>query len=197
LANTFWAVWEKAWWVFGIIIVAGFLFLANKNPVLLVRLLSLFFVLAGIVMVIYVRRMLRQQRQSSSWAPVEGRVLSSNLEKEVHRSRPGYNTPITGGGITTYFPRVEYEYEYQGESYQSKRIITVNINWPKKEAEEAVARYPEGTSVTVWVNPDHPDQAVLETNLECYTKKFKIAFFIGTAFLVVGIVGWLVSPLFK
>ena len=60
-----------------------------------------------------------------------------------------------------------------------------------------MARYPEGASVTVWVNPDHPDQAVLETNLERYTKKFKIAFFIGAAFLVVGIVGWLVSPLFK
>jgi hypothetical protein len=46
---------------------------------------------------------------------------------------------------------VTYDYEYQGQSYQSQRIIVANVNWPKKEAEEAVARYPVHSEVTVWV----------------------------------------------
>jgi hypothetical protein len=154
-------------------------------------------VLAGIATLIYVERMRQQQRRSRSWAPVEGRVLSSAIEAETHRSRPVSGSAVTGGDITTYFPSVEYAYEYQGTSYQSQRIITVNINWPKKEAEEAVARYPVGASVTVWVNPDHPDQAVLETSLERYTQKYRMAFFIGAVFLIAGTAGWFIAPLLK
>jgi hypothetical protein len=140
--------------------------------------------------------MRRQQRRSRFWTPVQGQVQASRVEKEILRSRPGHHSPITGGGIATYFPRIEYTYEYQGFPYLSKRIITVNINWPKKEAEEAVARYPEGASVTVWVDPNRPAQAVLETSMERYARKYRIAFFIGAAFLLVGIIGWFISPLF-
>jgi hypothetical protein len=195
--RAFWAVWEKAWWAFGIAFVVGVLLLANKDAALLVRLLSLLSVSVGIAMPLYVERMRRQQRRSRTWAPVQGEVLSCQVGEETLRSRHGYRSPVTGGGMITYFPRVEYAYEYQGANYQSKRIVMVDINWPKTEAEETVARYPEGASVTAWVNPDHPDQAMLETNLDRYTKKYKIAFLIGAASSVAGTVGWFVSSLFE
>lgn len=196
LARIFWAVWGKLWWLFGIVLMGGFFLLANKNPALLVRLFSLPFILAGIAMLFYVERMRRQQHKSRSWMPVQGRILNSKVEVEVLRSRPGSRSSMTMGGITTYTPHVEYTYSYQGTPYQAKRIITVNINWPKKEAEAAVSRYPTGASVTVWVNPDYPQQAVLEPGMRHYTKKYKAAFFIGFLLVVAGAVSWFILPRF-
>jgi len=195
LGRIFWAVWGKLWWLFGIVFIGGFFLLASKNPALLVRLFGLLFIFSGLAMLVYVAKMRRQQRQSRSWVPVQGRVLSSEVKKEIHRSRFVQGSPLTWGGITTYFPRVEYAYQYQGKTYQAKGIITININWPKKEAEAAVARYPVDASVTVWVNPDLPHQAVLETGMGHYAKKYKLAFFISVAFLIAGTTGWFIAPL--
>jgi len=195
LTRIFWTVWGKLWWLFGIVFIGGFFLLGVKNPVLLAQLLSLLFIFIGIAMLVYVERRRRQQRQSRTWVPAQGRVLSSEVKKEIHRSGSRQGGPLNWGGITTYFPRVEYTYQYLGTTYQSKGIITININWPKKKAEAAVARYPVDASVTVWVNPEIPHQAVLEPGLGHYAKKYKLAFFISVAFLIAGASGWLIAPL--
>jgi hypothetical protein len=192
LSRIFRTVWEKAWWVFAIIFVGGFIFLAVTDANLLVRLFSLVFIVIGFGTLIYMERMRRQQKNSLSWRPTQGRILSSEVKKEYLRSGRGPGNSGTMGDITVYRPRVEYSYEYHGTSYQSKRIITVDINWPKKEAEAVVSRYPAEASVTVWVNPENPYQAVLERGVRNYKMKFTWAFIIGFSFLVAGATGWFV-----
>ena len=125
-------------------------------------------------------------KYSLSWRPTQGRILSSEVKKEYLRSGSGPGNSGTTGDITVYRPRVEYSYEYHGTSYQSKRIITVYINWPKKEAEAVVSRYPAEASVTVWVNSENPYQAVLERGIRNYKMKFTWAIIIGFSFLVAG-----------
>jgi hypothetical protein len=88
---------------------------------------------------------------------------------------------------------VTYNYEYQGQSYQSRRIIVADINWPKKEAEEAVARYPVHSEVTVWVNPARPKIAILERGMAGKSRKYQLVFLIGSLFMLVAIVFWLVA----
>jgi len=197
LAHNFWAVWGKFWWLFGLVIIGGFFLLGVINPVLLAKLFSLLLIIISVVMMVYAERSRRQQHQSRTWTPVQGRVLSSEVKKEIHQSGSRQGGPLTWSGTISYFPRVEYTYEYLGTTYQSNGIITININWPKKEAEAAVARYPVDTSVTVWVNPDTPHHAVLEPGIGRYGKKYKIAFFIGVAFLVIGLLGWFFAPLLR
>lgn len=192
LVRVFWAVWEKAWWIFAIIFLGGFIYLAVTDTDLLIRIFSLIFLIVGIATLLYVERMRRQQKESLSWRPAPGRILSSEVKKEVLRSGRGPGTSISTGDVTTYRPRVEYSYAYHGNSYNSKRIITVDINWPKKEAEAVVSRYPTDATVTVWVNPNKPGQAVLERGIRNYTKKFTFAFIIGFFFLVIGTMGWFV-----
>ena len=190
----FWPVWEKAWWVFAIIFVSGFVFLAVTDEKLLIRLLCIIFTIVGIGTLIYVERMRRQQKASLAWRQAQGQILHSEVKKEYLRSGRGPGTSGTTGDITIYRPRIEYHYDYHGTSYQSKRIITVDINWPKKEAEAAVARYPVESSVTVWVNPENPRQAVLEKGIRNYKIKFTWAFIIGFSFFVAGATGWIVLP---
>jgi hypothetical protein len=191
LPRIFWAVWEKLWWLFGIVLLGGGFLLGVNNPVLFVMLLSLVFIFSGIGTLVYVKRMRRRQRQSIAWVPVQGRILASAVEKKTHR----YSSATGGGTTVQYYPRVAYAYQYQGTPYQAKGIITFNINWPRKEAEAAVARYPEGAAVTVWVNPEVHHQAVLETGMGPYSRKFKLGLLIGAAFLIAGTIGWFLAPL--
>ncbi|MDY7037019.1 MAG: hypothetical protein SV375_12765 [Thermodesulfobacteriota bacterium] len=85
-ADFFGAFWEKAWWGFSIVIVVRFIPLACNNPNLLVRFLSLLFIFAGILTLIYMEKMRWQHCKSRSWASV-GRsgVVCSSLFK--HKSR--------------------------------------------------------------------------------------------------------------
>jgi hypothetical protein len=192
LVCVFGAVWEKAWWIFAIIFLGGFVYLAVTDTDLLIRIFSLIFLIVGIATLLYVERMRRQQKESLSWRPATGRILSSEVKKEGLRSRRGPGTSISTGDVTIYRPRVEYSYAYHGTSYNSKRIITVDINWPKKEAEAVVSRYPTDATVTVWVNPKKPEQAVLERGIRNYTARFTFALIIGFFFLMIGTMGWFV-----
>lgn len=194
LPRIFWAVWEKLWWLFGIAFIGGVFLIGTKDPALLFRLFGLLFILVGFTMLIYVEIKRRQQIKSQYWMPVQGRIIFSEVEREILRSTYR-SSPMSGGDIPTYFPRVEYSYEYQGKAYQGRGIINISINWPRKEAETAVARYPVDAAVTVWVNPVNPHQAVLETGMERYAKKYRMAFVICIAFLVIGVAGWLCAPL--
>jgi hypothetical protein len=62
LSRIFWTVWEKAWWVFTIIFVGGFIFLAVTDANLLVRLFRFVFIIIGFGTLIYMERMRRHQK---------------------------------------------------------------------------------------------------------------------------------------
>jgi hypothetical protein len=76
--------------------------------------------------------------------------------------------------------------------------LNASLPWtltgPKKEAEAVVSRYPGEASVTVWVNPENPRQAVLERGIRNYKIKFTWALIIGFSFFVAGTTGWYLLP---
>ncbi len=91
---------------------------------------------------------------SQSWMPTTGKVLKSRVE-------------VSGGDYTHVKPRVIYEYDVNGQTYQndiikaSDRILVIQTRG-SREAYDTVDRYPEGAVVTVYYNPQNPSQAVLE-----------------------------------
>ena len=185
----FWAIWSKIWWLLFIALVIGIFYLASKDPGLLVRLFGILLTVCGIGTILYGVRTRRLQQQSLSWAPATGTILNSEVEIETKTSHRGSH-PTT---FTYYRPRVTYAYEYQGKSYESRRIIVADINWPKKEAEEAVARYPVHSEVTVWVNPARPKIAILERGMAGKSREYQLVFLIGVLFVLAAVVFWIIA----
>ena len=96
-------------------------------------------------------------RASMGWPAVQGRVL----EAYVGRHTDDEGTPV-------YYPVVRYAYTVAGQEYTSDQIAfgpEVASSMDALQAEKTVARYPVGSLVTVYYNPEAPQEAVLERRL--------------------------------
>lgn len=93
---------------------------------------------------------------SLSWTAADGRIKSSEVE-----------SGRDSDGLTTYHAKITYTYEWANEKKTGDQVRTsgtINTSGGGAAREE-VAKYPVGKSVKVFVNPKHPDQAVLEQGL--------------------------------
>jgi hypothetical protein len=86
-------------------------------------------------------------RKQYGWTQVPGRIVS--LSVQMMR---GY-----------YYPVVEYEYPHLGLMKRSGRIrsLEISVNWPGP-ANLTIARYPTGSTVTVFVDTTRSHESVLE-----------------------------------
>ena len=93
------------------------------------------------------------RQAAQSWPSTSGKVLISSVQSRR-----------SGRSITT-FPVVIYQYDVNGQSYQSQTIkageqfLNVRVSG---QAQATVARYPIGASVTVYYNPANPAESALE-----------------------------------
>jgi hypothetical protein len=94
--------------------------------------------------------MFRNVAASRNWQPTTGQVLSSRIVVRYSEE---------GGG--TDYPDVTYGYSVMGQQYQSDRIF-VGGAVGGLGARKTIERYPVGSPVQVYFNPQRPDQAVLE-----------------------------------
>ena len=62
------------------------------------------------------------------------------------------------------FADIVYEYSVAGRKLRNNRV-SIGENLGNFQVAETIAKYPVGTAVTVYYNPLHPDQAVLERDL--------------------------------
>lgn len=190
LTDRFRAAYDKLWWPIVILFFGGFIWLGFTGRILL--LLWLFgglFAAVGLHALLYGWWSRTQARRSEYWFPAEGRVLSSQVEVRTDTSS---DSPRTA--IDTYWPSIEYEYEFQGETYRSDRIILVEVNYPRKKAEALVARNPVGARVQVYVDPSHPRRAVLEKGLAGQERQYSIFMIVGGIFLPIGLLLCFLAP---
>ena len=62
------------------------------------------------------------------------------------------------------FADIVYEYSVAGRKLRNNRV-SIGEDLGNFEVAETIAKYPVGTVVTVYYNPLHPDEAVLERDL--------------------------------
>src|SRR6185369_493067 len=62
------------------------------------------------------------------------------------------------------FADIVYEYSVAGRKLRNNRV-SIGEDLGNFQVAETIAKYPVGTAVTVYYNPRHPDQAVLERDL--------------------------------
>ena len=112
-------------------------------------------VLGGLGYFLYKRnqRSMAYRQSTQTWQSITGTVLISSVQSSY-----------SGGSHSTY-PVVVYQYEVNGQRYQSQRIkageqfLNVRVIG---QAEATVNRYPIGSTVTVYYNPADPAESVLE-----------------------------------
>jgi hypothetical protein len=92
---------------------------------------------------------------SQSWQGTQGQVIASDINKST-------SNDSDYGHSTSYEAIIRYTYSVMGKDYTGERVNFGIRNTSEKSARETVARYPINTSVTVFYNPDKPEQAVME-----------------------------------
>ncbi|WP_029082012.1 DUF3592 domain-containing protein [Bradyrhizobium sp. th.b2] len=104
-----------------------------------------------------------QVREARGWPDTSGKVVTAAAEvREVRVSdderEDGYRMEQRN------FANVVYEYQVDGRKLRNNRV-SIGEDLGNFQVAETLAKYPAGSIVTVYYNPRHPDQAVLERDL--------------------------------
>jgi len=104
-----------------------------------------------------------QVRAAREWPSTAGKVVVSKAEtrqvKVIDSDRAeGHRFEERN------FADIVYEYSVAGRKLRNNRV-SIGEDRGNFQVAETIAKYPVGTAVTVYYNPLHPDQAVLERDL--------------------------------
>lgn len=113
-----------------------------------------------------------QMSASKGWPSVEGSVVSSNVRL------------VGFGKKKKYQADVRYDYRVDGRPYLGSRIRLGDTTGSSESAQQALAnKYPTGTGVKVFYDPQSPGQSVLEPG--------GLPLLMAIPPLVLGVFGWL------
>lgn len=179
-----WRIWPRIYILVFLVFAGLNLLAANQYGwSALVRFWGAGFALIGLAAVAWTWRGIRKAQASAGWPRVEARIVSSRVAVE----REGSTSSIEyGGRMTYYYPEIQYEYDVEGLTYRSSRILFVNVNYSHEDARAAVARYPAGGKAAAFVDPANPRLAVLEPGLEGGKGKYARAGLVGAVFTLAG-----------
>jgi hypothetical protein len=127
--------------------------------------------LAGLGLLVKALRDRIKTNRAQSWPTAEGKVLESKLRE------------VRDDDSRTWGVHIVYEYCVNGETYRSDvwRLEAGSSSFTGN-AEKVIARYPAGSTVPVFYNPDAPQDALLEPG-----KMSWWLFLGGACFLVYGV----------
>ncbi len=112
-----------------------------------------FFFLIGLALVFAGYRTYRKSDESISWPTTMGTVKTSEVRRTV-------------GANNEFHSYIEYEYSVLGTDYVSNKVTFGELagfqDIKKSIAQKAVNRYPAGSTVTVYYDPQDPKKAVLQ-----------------------------------
>ena len=104
-----------------------------------------------------------QVRAAREWPSAAGKVVVSKTE--VRKVKVIDSDRAEGHRFEERnFADIVYEYSAAGRKLRNNRV-SIGEDRGNFEVAETIAKYPVGTVVTVYYNPLHPDQAVLERDL--------------------------------
>ena len=121
----------------------------NTNNIIVAVVLGFVLILFNTIFLAIIFFTRRRMNIVSKWPSVTGTVLTSMLE--VRNSEDG----------TVNYPLVQYGYQVGGQTFQGSRIAP-GMEVGGSGAGKVIARYPVGTQVPVFYNPQNPSDAVLE-----------------------------------
>lgn len=88
-------------------------------------------------------------RKSRSWAQIQGVISESTWAPARSRHESG-------------FAQIAYKYSIDGQSYEGSNILPGKNEYSDPEQREKLRQYPVGAIVTVFYDPNHPQDSCLE-----------------------------------
>lgn len=121
--------------------------------------IGLLFLLVGVGSLVFGWISWKADQAAKTWPSVKGQVVGHNIEESETRDSDGYTEEH-------YTPKVIYQYEVDGKTYESDRMApTFEQSYSRYEEAEAVLNsYPENARVEVFYQPDDPGRAVLKVD---------------------------------
>ena len=128
---------------------------------------SVVIIFAGLVITAYCNRGLLKAKASASWPSTKGEIISSEIERAIF-------TPDRKRG-TAHRPRyyvfkARYQYEVDGETYNSKRVSFLSTYISREKYSDIRDKYAASKTIDVFYNPDAPSEAVLIKGVNKYNK---------------------------
>jgi hypothetical protein len=143
------------------------------NPAIIVPIIVVV-VFAPIVIGIVIWAISLQMKISASrrWSSTPGRIITSELATR--------STATSRGSYRAYYPKVVYEYQVGGQTFQGNRIMFGQFpaHSSPELAQRKLAQYPLHSTGMVFYNPSNPSEAVLEQS----------AMTLNTLWLVAGLI---------
>ena len=157
----------------------AYYFQANSWVLYLIILFCLAFIGMGVWMLVKLIRNLAQARKSEHWLTTTGKIISSDLDSLTETNEEGFST-------TTYIAKILFTDEISGVPYQGDCInFDYGMRTSNLRIQQAIIdQYPEGRSVTVYYDPEKPDQAVLERKVNAAFTTLVVA----AIFILIGII---------
>ena len=104
-----------------------------------------------------------RSQASESWPSVPGKILHSEIAEHTSRSGQGKTTKSD----TDYEVKVRYSYEVQGRSLEGNRLRFASWSHDERSAaSKELKRYPKGKEVTVYYDPENPENTTLIKGFE-------------------------------
>lgn len=120
--------------------------------------MSIFVLIVAIVAVMSLLKF----RSSSKWLPTPAHIESANFES-IHI--PHSQQDVGNRGID-YKINIHYHYIVEGNTFHGDTVMAgfPNVISDKAETEKMMARFPAGSDVDVFYNPDNVSQSALNTS---------------------------------
>jgi len=139
--------------------------------------ISLVFMAIGGGLLFYARNVARKAQQSLSWPATEGVISHAAVLFRTRDSAQANNA-------ADYRADIAYRFKVKGRDYTSSQITLMDYSSSSSaNAEGIVTRYPDGSTVKVFYNPQDPSESVLEPGP---TRGILILQLIGGLFAVAG-----------
>jgi hypothetical protein len=133
----------------------------------------LFGILFGIGVMVQFIPVVKASKKAENWCETSGKITRAGIKSKFH----------TGSKQThiIYDPDIVYEYDVDGSLYYGSRLA-----FDQAKTQAKVGLYQAGDSVTVFYDPDAPENAILERDLPPNTDLkliFTLLLILGNIFL--------------
>ncbi len=117
----------------------------------------------GVVLIVLYLRNKSKAAASQTWPSVGGRVISTDIAILSDDDEDSLRI--------SYIPKINYEYEVGGLNYQAQRFsFGSEPSFPSRgKAETFLAPYQSGSQVSVFYNPNNPEETVLVQKMRSMT----------------------------
>lgn len=126
------------------------------------------FVLSGLLTSLWGAHIIVRARRTLQWPSVEGRIEES-LVRNSHNDL---------------FPHIRYRYRVNNSTFEKELTFPGDVTPSEEFAQYYVDKFPAGTSIKVYYDPEKPDSSTLEPGL---AQGDWLVFAIGLGMLIIGI----------